>query len=389
MMDISESIKIVRDRIQAIEPQHASKIVGYLLQNYGDEDMIRLAFSPDNVIENETYKVLQTKWLTNFYMSPSLGNSPIQYGTPHQSFTDPRPCLTSNNVLLKACSKVIEEQFQRSLKIENDYIDSELYNNTNYTNYLDHQPAFTDFRSNRFCRRSIEFPPKVCHYFNKGYCKHGNNCKFLHGLGSDARGYENGDDDHNVFSLGSLDKLEIDLIELLRSRKGDPIPIASLPMTYYNKFHRTIQAEGYLTESQRQGKVAGCSLTRLLGRLKTSIRVIERPDGQRSVILAQDAAKYCHARIEQGGFIPESRQIYLTFPPESVFTEIDVSDYFTKYGPVQDVRIPSQDKRMFGFVIFVEPSTTKIVLKKGNPHYICGARVLVKPYREKPRLSDR
>lgn len=60
-----------------------------------------------------------------------------------------------------------------------------------------------------------------------------------------------------------------------------------------------------------------------------------------------------------------------------------------QYGPVRDVRIPSQEKRMFGFVSFVYPETVNIILMMRNPHYICGARVLVKPYREKSRVIDR
>lgn len=59
------------------------------------------------------------------------------------------------------------------------------------------------------------------------------------------------------------------------------------------------------------------------------------------------------------------------------------------YGPVEDVRIPSQQKRMFGFVTFVYPETVKLILSKGNPHYVCNSRVLVKPYREKSKLVDR
>lgn len=44
---------------------------------------------------------------------------------------------------------------------------------------------------------------------------------------------------------------------------------------------------------------------------------------------------------------------------------------------------------MFGFVTFVHADTVKTILAKGNPHYVCGARVLVKPYREKSKLVDR
>ncbi|KAL4319701.1 hypothetical protein GQ457_18G005120 [Hibiscus cannabinus] len=67
----------------------------------------------------------------------------------------------------------------------------------------------------------------------------------------------------------------------------------------------------------------------------------------------------------------------------STFKDEDVANYFSMFGPVQDVRIPYQQKRMFGFVTFVHPETVKQILARGNPHYICDSRVLVKPYKEK------
>lgn len=59
------------------------------------------------------------------------------------------------------------------------------------------------------------------------------------------------------------------------------------------------------------------------------------------------------------------------------------------FGPVQDVRIPYQQKRMFGFVTFVYPETVKLILAKGNPHFVCDSRVLVKPYKEKGKIPDK
>lgn len=117
---------------------------------------------------------------------------------------------------------------------------------------------------------------------------------------------------------------------------------------------------------------------------------IFRPHGQHSVILAEDVPKfveYMEERNEHGAILAGSKQIYLTFPAESSFTEHDVSNYFSKFGHVEDVRIPCQQKRMFGFVTFVYTETVRLILAKGNPHFICGARVLVKPYREKSRSS--
>ncbi|KAI5389676.1 hypothetical protein KIW84_075104 [Lathyrus oleraceus] len=59
------------------------------------------------------------------------------------------------------------------------------------------------------------------------------------------------------------------------------------------------------------------------------------------------------------------------------------------FGCVIDVRIPCQHERMFGFVTFVYPETVKTILEEGNPHYVRGSRVLVKPYKERSKLVDR
>lgn len=56
---------------------------------------------------------------------------------------------------------------------------------------------------------------------------------------------------------------------------------------------------------------------------------------------------------------------------------------------MQDVRIPYQQKRMFGFVTFVYAETVRIILAKKNPHFIQDCRVLVKPYKEKCELRER
>lgn len=44
---------------------------------------------------------------------------------------------------------------------------------------------------------------------------------------------------------------------------------------------------------------------------------------------------------------------------------------------------------MFGFVSFAHPETVKVVLARGNPHFICDSRVLVKPYKEKGKALDK
>ena len=61
----------------------------------------------------------------------------------------------------------------------------------------------------------------------------------------------------------------------------------------------------------------------------------------------------------------------------------------SKFGAVQEVRIPLQQKRMFGFVTFACQDSVKRVLDAPGPHMVNGCRVLVKRYREKARIAQR
>ncbi|XP_068669293.1 zinc finger CCCH domain-containing protein 18-like isoform X3 [Aristolochia californica] len=436
-MDFPDATKVVFNRISMIEPDHVAKIIGYvLLQDNAQGEMIRLAFGPDNAIFNLVSKVkaelgLSPKPAASTPISPSSINSgpisdmPLQFTpfTPASSrpFSSPatfrvpspfwEPQLANNQHNLDfvhqgAYAESLGEDYRvhnqgQFLSLE-DQLDAANSVGPEFSNnYYYPEHSLGGALATRSSRRSPslpEFPVKACHYFNKGFCKHGANCRYFHGqtMADSLSQVINlslndlGSDDQ-IFSPGSLERLEMELTELLKSKRGLPVSIASLPMLYFEKYGRNLQADGYLTESQRHGK-AGYSLTKLLARLKNSIRLIDRPHGQHSVVLAEDAARYMDYRSDRndpGVIVAGSHQIYLTFPAESTFSEKDVSDYFEIFGPVEDVRIPSQQKRMFGFVTFVYSETVKQILTKGNPHFVCGARVLVKPYREKARLGDR
>ncbi|WCJ37395.1 Zinc finger CCCH domain-containing protein 18 [Euphorbia peplus] len=421
-MDFSESTKVVYNRIQKLEPENVSKIIGYLLlQDHGEREMIRLAFSPDNLIYSLITKAKSHLGLNKPPVSGPISPSPVNSTLVSDiSLQYPYSPTSLHPVSSPAASRraatsywdAVDQQQLHSLEFGTPGYSDSLADQMQLLSFDDQlEYANSDFSNNYFypepalgprtSRRSPslpELPFKTCHYFNKGFCKHGASCRFYHENTivdnfSQMFNLKQNDfaNDEQVVSPGSLEKLERELTELLKSRRGMPVSIASLPMMYYEKYGRSLQAEGYLTESQRHGK-AGYSLTKLLARLRNSIHVIDRPHGQHSVILAEDVPKYLEyigERSDPGGIVAGSRQIYLTFPAESTFTEQDVSNYFSKFGPVQDVRIPSQHKRMFGFVTFVFVETVKQILAKGNPHFVCGARVLVKPYREKSRLVDR
>ncbi|VVA98333.1 unnamed protein product [Arabis nemorensis] len=398
-MNFTESMSVVHSRIQQLEPENASKIIGYLLlmQDHSDRDMIRLAFCPDSVMhsvincvkyelaKNTRYQTPPSDHLTRTFGSFTGSSLPVSVSPP--------PVLSMRTGFWDNSNEM--DSLQNSVQFLN--LEDSMASPEFSTGFLPHEHQGLPLRTSRRSPSLPEFPVKVCHYFSKGFCKHGNSCRYFHGQiiperESFAQMFNpnnNLSDEEHVVSHGSLEKLEGEIIELLKSRRGAPISIASLPMMYYEKYGRTLQAEGYLTESQRHGK-AGYSLTKLLARLKNTIRLIDRPHGQHSVILAEDISKfveYMGERNEHGAILASSRQIYLTFPAESSFTEHDVSNYFSKFGLVEDVRIPCQQKTMFGFVTFVYIETVKLILAKGNPHFICGARVLVKPYREKSRSS--
>ncbi|KAG2678211.1 hypothetical protein I3760_12G132900 [Carya illinoinensis] len=446
-MDFSDYTKLVFDKIKKLEPENAKKIIGYLLlQDRGDHEMVRLALGPEPLIHEVIFKAkaelqqLATKSSpsqisppTNPVFSPLSRVSSRPFSSPtafgvSSPYWDPQLVIkhSSDFIPSRSSDSIAELQNQAQFLGSEDLPgNSGVSGFSNDYLYPDVAMGNLSARTSRRFSSLPEVPIKQCHYFNKGFCKHGSSCRYFHGqvmpesfsqmYGNDAI------NEDQFFSPMSLEKLELEIVEILKSRRGNPVSIASLPMLYYENFGKVLQAEGYLTESQRHGK-AGYSLTKLLARLKNSIRLIDRytpilglqwscsscnkysfqvcsffmicrPHGQHAVILAEDAEKYIENRNEKsdpGPIVSGSRQIYLTFPAESTFTEEDVSNYFSStFGRVEDVRIPCQQKRMFGFVTFDSADTVKIILAKGNPHFVCGARVLVKPYREKSKLSDR
>ncbi|KAK6155309.1 hypothetical protein DH2020_009557 [Rehmannia glutinosa] len=333
-MDYSESTKVVFQRIEKLDPENVSKIIGYLLlKDHGELEMIRLAFGPDYVIQSLIDKVKKD---LNLFPKPkcsSVSNLPTKFTpfTPAASWsTAPLP----------------PEKFQCIPQLVPTA--HQLIQNFQYfpVAFLD-QPQFLipleDQLAGSYLHAPNYFPEvsmQICQNFNQGYCKYGGNCRFLHVLRM-----ENGcfmvlnppkADVDCVLTHGSLKQLEIELIELLKTRRGIPVSISSLPILYHDKYGRILQVEGYVLEVHGQGKVS-CTLTQVLAQMTNgAIRMID-----------------------------------------------------SNFGPVQEVRLPNQEKRMFGFVTFVYPETAALVLTKTNPHFICGAQVLVKPYRVKPMLVDR
>ncbi|KAL2478407.1 Zinc finger CCCH domain-containing protein 55 [Forsythia ovata] len=465
-MDAYEATKIVFQRIQSLDPENASKIMGILLlQDHGEKEMIRLAFGPESQVHSVILKARKDLGLassntpstpsspspspfsnslslsrTNSSSSASsrlLGgvNFPSPLSMPNQSSTAASSWANSsfsdfqtpddlispgsapvaynatspsamNSAALPFYGEVdlIDElHLQDQLAFLNDgspslmpkspdmfYPQQDLASSPSgngggegmlFPSYGGASENWGDDSVNglphrRSCSASdICLGPddlggglgwKPCLYFARGYCKNGTSCRFVHG--------ENGAD--GAAMVGSPSKFEMmeQCQELLRSKsvqQQQRLAAATQLMASTNFPYSPVATNrcmNFLLQQQLQA------------------------ESPRALIMGDDMHKFSRSRLERGDFgmmNPGSRQIYLTFPADSTFKEEDVSNYFSIYGPVQDVRIPYQQKRMFGFVTFLYPETVKLILAKGNPHFVCDARVLVKPYKEKGKIPDR
>lgn len=347
---------MVYSRLQAIDPDHASKVMGYLLlQDEGDQELFRLAFSHDAVLQAIVLKVKKELGLTSsrspnlmqasagqhfsspsFHLTPpslapissvTIGGEHFNNNSSFLSEQDDRPPLHHSDLPffngpdthapLRFNNRFGYQDLQiPTLDRFSEHLrgDMQLADHLSFLNEPHEPPYFVPdylqpdpfsllngklgsdnfqprFNPRRFSTSDLPMSPdsfgssgaawKPCLYFARGFCKHGSNCKFLHThmrsdsgfLLSPNNGQHDSGSDDGILA-GTLERLELELQELLRGRKA-PISIASLPQLYYERFGKTLQADGYLTESQRHGK-AGYSLTKLLARLKNSVTLIDR-----------------------------------------------------------------------------------------------------------------
>ncbi|KAF5725461.1 putative Zinc finger family protein / RNA recognition motif-containing protein [Tripterygium wilfordii] len=442
-MDSYEATRMVFSRIQSLDPENASKIMGYLLlQDHGEKEMIRLAFGPEPLVHNLIYKAKTDLGLSlssspttpisrpnSNPLSRSSSSIAVSNGSSFE-ITNNNPSSPSNNPWhLSVFSPDLNNPMSPSSNSSRSYASmvngnnktvsgslsssvSSFYNNgsdlideyglqdqlsfltdSKADEVFDPRPELalnspTGYNDAHLHRRSYSVPGvcfgsedansgfgwKPCLYFARGFCKNGSSCRFLHGDSTDGAAI--------VGSPSKLSEFE-QCQELLRSKAAaaqqqhQKLAAASQFMTGasfpYNK------CMNFLLQQQQSDS--------------------PRSPAASALMMGDDLHKYGRCRLERNGFPamgfgdamnnPGSRQIYLTFPADSTFREEDVSNYFSIYGPVQDVRIPYQQKRMFGFVTFVYPETVKIILAKGNPHFVCDSRVLVKPYKEKGKVQEK
>lgn len=275
------------DRVQNLEQENFRKIMGLILFSEPSEtEMMQLACGPENtfitrilevkaMLRTLSPKIASSSSLHQFgsFSSPSAFHIPAEYWDDYRIASDQLPLVQNIEFAPQSYPDSTKEDFF----LPNQ---SQCFNSDQ--NLCSQDAPLAPSRTSRRSPSLPELPIKPCHYYYKGYCKHGVNCRYFHGppfLHDPAQPFspssnELQSDEHGL-PPGSLEKLEMEITELLRPRRGVPVSIASLPMLYYDKYGKNLQADGYLTESQRHGK-AGFSLTKLLARLKNSIRLIDR-----------------------------------------------------------------------------------------------------------------
>lgn len=285
-MDIPDYTSIIMDKIQKFEPEIATKIYGYLLCHaLSEEDQATLASCADHVIRELASKA-KTE-LTRLAAKSAIISSttPLnpQQSLSHLSVISPRTansCYWDNTEFMEmGYSDSIPRFNRKTLLVKSlshrDPVNVETAGVANGYFSID---ALNGNLNGKSCKRfsSVsDFSVKICHYFSKGYCRHGSSCRYYHGQVPENLSHIHGNDDDQIVSPGSLAQLEAEIVELLKPRRGNPISIATLPTEYFDRYKKYLRADGYLTESQRHGK-SGYSLTKLLARFKNSIRLIDR-----------------------------------------------------------------------------------------------------------------
>ncbi|XP_062203280.1 zinc finger CCCH domain-containing protein 53-like [Phragmites australis] len=331
-MDAWEATKVVFDRVREMDPDNASKIVGMLLiQDNSDKELIRLAFGPEHLLHAFVLSArAELAHKPSSPPSPVLG--PLQAGPP---WGMPSPGaeqapFAGDQVGYDGAEALYPEEYDCW------------------------SPASGGHRR-RFSLSDAEVGAwRPCLYYARGYCKNGSSCRFLHGLPEDD-------------AAAAEREMVVMRANALAAARPHQLMASAFP------FSPSPKGLNFLLQQQQQQSEPQRAAAMLLGGEDMHRFSLRSPRMDRSDLISNPAA----------------RQIYLTFPADSTFSEEDVSNYFSTYGPVQDVRIPYQQKRMFGFVTFVYADTVKLILAKGNPHFVCDARVLVKPYKEKGKVPDK
>ncbi|XP_073064808.1 zinc finger CCCH domain-containing protein 53-like isoform X5 [Primulina eburnea] len=372
-MDTSEATKVLMSRIQSLDPENATKIIGVILiQDEGEKDIIRLAQTSDTVLLSCINHV-----------KICLGISPS--------------CHSSD------ASNAIWPKNPFSLSSSRISIPSDGFHLSNPSSPAGAFPSISP--------RPVSYTSAMNDAYSSGDCFSGSSSLSLYGdeLGEEMfssgggrvrvhpKVHEQNDSmvDPRISPSGRSDSLILPYTEDFNS---------SIISPHSNPFHRRSCSgndDSFLVNPDEEGAGSGFGWTpcmyyargfckngsycKFLHSVSGGAEGIDvgspRPNSsgldeflrmkaiqQQRFALMASVGHYPNGCSKRGNFLNENQ---------------------SNFGPVQDVRIPYQQKRMFGFVTFAFPETVKLILAKGNPHFVCGSRVLVKPYIEKGMFPDK
>ncbi|XP_010479635.1 PREDICTED: zinc finger CCCH domain-containing protein 55-like isoform X2 [Camelina sativa] len=352
-MDPGDPTSIIFTKIRTLEPENASKIIGYfLLQDMEQRDLIRIAFGPDTLIQALCRKAKSDLGLSSNGFSLNPMSRPINIhghhhslsqSSPRNGFLDfsrnpsnPLPFSLTSTTLRDSPSNFNSRPFRDGSSFFASSSGDEQQQLSNQFPFV--EDPFANFHKRSFSANDASFESEELG-FGGGPGYH----RFPQGGLVDDFGSSGG--------FGSPSEMDYVLEKMMRIK---------------------LAQQKRMVAAQLMAAACGSPLSHRQG---------SEQFGE------EGGYSYSPSRYEREDAV--SKQIYLTFPSESSFTDEDVSAYFSDFGPVEDVRIPYQQQRMYGFVTFAKAETVRTILARGNPHFICDSRVLVKPYKEKGKILQK
>ncbi|VVA98917.1 unnamed protein product [Arabis nemorensis] len=345
-MDPGDPTSILFTKIRTLEPDFASKIIGYLLlQDLGNRDLMRLALGPETLLQSVCLKAKSALGLGSSSASnPLSGPINIHRHSPRGNGFSRNPLSPSVNTPGSNPS-MISSPFQASSSLfasdcgdssggNGDLLDEQQLGN--YLSFLNESSSknnnddadpfgFSADNGDAHLHKRSYSANDACFGSEEPGFGGGGYSRFLHG--------GLGDDFDSPGGFGSPDYVSRQQEEIARMKLAQRQRMAAAqylagggsPMSYDKGINFLLNQRNAL-RSGRAGQF-----------------------GEEGYWFSSPGR---HEREEFLGMGDKSnsasKQIYLTFPADSSFTDEDVSNYFGNFGPVQDVRIPYQQKRMFG-----------------------------------------
>jgi len=244
VMGSCEATNVVLSKIKNFDPENASKIMGYLLMNLEESELIRVACSPDPVLHTLILRVKTHMGLAlSTPSSPSLPPSPLNpiarltasstnpfsragptngfdfarnpsspsshshaWNFPNNNPISPKstPLLSYDNIRALSprvngdCDFVDEQQVNEYFPFLNDssknedLVDPRLELGVGAHNWHSgdshlHRRSYSASDVGFGCEEAAPgLGYKPCLYFARGFCKNGTNCKFLHAAFTDS-----------------------------------------------------------------------------------------------------------------------------------------------------------------------------------------------------------